>query len=324
MEKQLLDGISVIICCYNSGWIIHRCLEALKAQQVREGLQWEVVLVDNNCTDDTATKAISAMANTSVDFRIVQEYCPGLLNVRKKGIKEVKYKYTIYCDDDNLLSQDYVDTMYGILNKNPRIGAAGGKGVAEFTTDPDPIVHDYIGAYAVGSQLEHSNYLYGAGLSTRTELVRRIYSEQTMFLTGRLGGKLLGGDDTELTAAIRIRGYELYATDNVSYRHVLKSDRLTYEYLTRMLDGFREYGPVINIIEGVICNNMWKYFWRPFFVCIFVVVKYSLLFNVKNAKSLRNGHKVALLAYFHWGIFRLYKVYNVWSKIKSEVSKEGK
>ena len=38
LNSSLLDGVSVIICCYNSEWIIARCLEALKAQIVSEGL----------------------------------------------------------------------------------------------------------------------------------------------------------------------------------------------------------------------------------------------------------------------------------------------
>ena len=85
-NSSLLDGISVIICCYNSDWIIARCLDALKAQIIPIDLLWEVVLVDNNCSDATVQIAKETMLDSGVDFSIVSEPEPGLMNARKRGI----------------------------------------------------------------------------------------------------------------------------------------------------------------------------------------------------------------------------------------------
>ena len=48
--------LAVVICCYNSEKIIEETLRALAAQE-DIGSVWEVVLVDNNCNDQTTTVA---------------------------------------------------------------------------------------------------------------------------------------------------------------------------------------------------------------------------------------------------------------------------
>ena len=83
---SLKCGVSVVICCYNSAWIIGRTLDALKNQNVRDGLSWEIVLVDNNCIDETVSVAQKTMEGCGIPFRIVEEKNPGLANARKKGI----------------------------------------------------------------------------------------------------------------------------------------------------------------------------------------------------------------------------------------------
>ena len=81
-------GVSVIICCYNSAWIIQRTLESLKTQRFRFSIPYEIVLVDNKCTDNTVAIAEDTMENGEIDFKIVRENKPGLANARRKGIKE--------------------------------------------------------------------------------------------------------------------------------------------------------------------------------------------------------------------------------------------
>lgn len=316
---MLKDGISVTICCYNSGWIIKRCLQALKAQIVREGLSWEIILVDNNCTDNTVTEALSAMEESDIDFRIVNEPTPGLLNARKKGISKVQYAYTIYCDDDNLLCPKYVDTMYGILASNTQIGAAGGKGIAEFETEPDPRILKYIEGYAVGSQLEHKDFLFGAGLAVRTAVVREIYSTQKMYLTGRLGNKLLAGDDTELTMAILLRGYRLYPTDDISYIHILKANRLSWDYFQKLNFGFKHSSPAIMVMRGVLMN---KSFYHAcvtnYIMAIFVFTQHMFLFWKGTASDVRRKNIKTISIYHAWGFATLKSIYNQWIKIKKD------
>lgn len=314
------NGISIIICCYNSGWIVSRCLEALKKQEVRKDLSWEIVLVDNNCTDDTVQKAIETMANTSIDLRIVEEKNPGLLNARKKGITVVKYAYTIFCDDDNLLCPSYITTMYSILSSDPKIGAVGGMGIPEYETEPDPRVLPYINYYAVGSQKSHKDWLYGAGLALRTEIVRDVYNKQTCYLTGRKGNLVLAGDDGELVKSVLLRDYHITSTDEVTFTHALKADRLTYDYYLSMSKGFVLTNPVMLVMDCVLQN-------RSFFsVVLNSIYDYLLYFfhiiavwKTNNTEVKRN-YRNLISSYNMWSYKQLYCIYREWKKIKNSYS----
>lgn len=314
-NSSLLDGISVIICCYNSEWIIARCLEALKAQVIPDGLRWEVVLVDNNCTDSTICVAKETMLESDVDFSIVTEQISGLMNARKKGIASIKYKYCIYCDDDNLLCPDYVSYMYEILTNRPCVGAVGGKGIPEFEHEPDPRILNYLTGYAVGSQTEHPEYLFGAGLALRTEVVRTIFTDFKGFLVGRQGDKLLSGDDLELVNYVKLMGYQLYPTDDIEYTHVLKANRLTEEYRVRMYEGLMLALPVGDMMRSALNNEPIYQYILSYIKSELLVLIYALMFWSKRDLTKIKDFVIRIR---HWGIFRLISVYNYCVKIRDK------
>lgn len=321
MADILLDGVSVIVCCYNSGWIIARCLEALKKQRLPSSLNWEVVLVDNNCTDDTVCIAESCMGGSDIDFRIVRESDPGLANARAKGISEVKYKYVVFCDDDNLLCHDYVQYVYSKLESGPRIGAIGGKGIPEFECDPDPRILPKLVGYAVGSQVGHKNWLFGAGMALRTAVVRDVYANQKQYLVGRKGSELLSGDDSELAYSIVLRGYRTFPTDDISYVHVLRANRLTWDYCQKMWQGFdNAEGPLMMmrlVLDGKAFSDFVMWYIRMYLVRI----KWALLsWRPNSGKVLENCRKeIAKIDY--WGIIKLYTIFREWSGMRTRFSR---
>ncbi len=250
---MMRDGVSVIVCCYNSSWIIKRCLEALILQKVDDRLKWEIIVVNNASTDNTKQIAVEILKDSGVAHQIVEEFEPGLLNARKKGISIAHYKYTIYCDDDNLLYNSYIQNAYEIINGQPDLGAIGGKGIAEFQSVPDPLVLKNIHSYAVGNQHKHaSEYVWGAGCCLRTDIVKAIYSKQKMHLSGRKGKDLLAGDDAELVMSIRLNGYKSACDDCLEYTHVLPDNRLTLSYLTKMYQGFAMAWPIVSVYRIVL------------------------------------------------------------------------
>lgn len=316
MSQFFDNGISVVICCYNSEWIIERTLNALKSQIVRSNVPWEIILVDNNCTDNTVYIAQTTMLGSDIPFKVVVEKCSGLANARRTGVKIVRYRIIIFCDDDNLLCSNYLQTMYDIMNSNNHIGAAGGKGIPEFEREPDRAVLENLHDYAVGSQLGHGDYLFGAGLTVLTEVVEDVYSSQRCHLVGRKGDKLLSGDDTELVLSVVLRGYNIYPTDDVYYTHVLKSNRLTKEYLYNLQQGLIIPIPVFDVMRAVIYNKRFGSFLRDYLRCYKNYIKYSLV-RWKPWSGLERREACKRLKMVnYWGIIYLYKIYRQWNRIK--------
>ena len=317
MADVLLDGVSVIICCYNSGWVIARCLEALRKQQTPLSLKWEIVLVDNNCADDTVRIAESCMSGSDIDYRVVQESEPGLANARAKGISVVKYKYVVFCDDDNLLCSNYLHYVYSKFESDSKIGAIGGKGIPEFECDPDPRILPRLEGYAIGSQLHHKNWLFGAGMALRTDVVRDIYTKQKRYLVGRKGGELLSGDDTELAYAVVLRGYKTQPTDDISYTHVLRANRLTWEYCQKMFLGFDKAEGPLMVMRLVLDGHRFGDFVCRYIKMYLRLVKYFLFYWRPASINIRRQCLASIKNIRYWGMPTLYSIYKEWIRVKS-------
>ena len=96
------NGVSVIICCYNSSERLFETLSHLKSQKTNN-LNWEIIVVDNASTDDTFHVAEQMLRSSGLQYQIVKEPIPGLINARLKGETVSQYEFLLYCDDDNWL-----------------------------------------------------------------------------------------------------------------------------------------------------------------------------------------------------------------------------
>lgn len=240
-------GISVIICCYNSAWVIEETLQYLFNQKISSNISWEIVLVDNNSTDETSIivkESFSKYNLKNIDARLVFEATPGLTNARNKGVAEARYEYLLFCDDDNFLSEYYLQKVFDIMEGNTSIGACGGKGIALMRECGEPAwFKQHQHSYATGSQNNRISSeplrLYGAGVCFRKTALNDIKANGfEPQLTGRTGTLLLAGEDTELTSAIKLLGYHLYTSDELQFFHLLQKRRLEETYLLKMYKGF--------------------------------------------------------------------------------------
>src|SRR5215831_104887 len=167
------QGLSVIICCFNSSARIGDTLRALAKQELQSQISWEVILVDNACTDNTCEEAATVWANlnTGIALRIVSESQPGLGFARKKGIREARYEFILFCDDDNWLDKEYVQEVVDILAADENVAACGGIGIPVFETPEPEWFRTYEEAFAIGPQdigEKGKIYnLYGAGLALK-------------------------------------------------------------------------------------------------------------------------------------------------------------
>ena len=82
----MINGISIVICCYNSENRLPKVLEHLEQQVMSESIAWEVLVVDNASKDRTAEVADKSWNREDVSIRVVYEPKPGLSNARLCGI----------------------------------------------------------------------------------------------------------------------------------------------------------------------------------------------------------------------------------------------
>jgi GT2 family glycosyltransferase len=252
-----MPGISVVICCHNSASLLRTTLAHLMIQESPTA-PWEVLLVDNGSTDATAEVARSYWQSGPAPLRIVEESRVGLRHARERSLAEAQYGLLAFVDDDNWVAGNWVRTVCEIMCSEPRLGAVGSIRTPTYEAPPPAWFDDYHSPYAVltDHELEHleqpPEYLAGAGLCVRKaawqELVQNGYEFQ---LTGRKGKKLQGGEDAELTMALRLSGWQLRIDPRLRLQHFMPGQRLQWTYLRRLQ---RNYG-VSHVILDAYSNH---------------------------------------------------------------------
>jgi len=241
-------GVSVIICCYNSILRLGPTLKHLAIQEFDKEVNWEIILVDNASTDNTSENARLLWENSDKNhpnrLKVVSESIQGLNYAREKGILEANYEFLLFCDDDNWLCSNYIQTVYDLMSTHGSIAALGGCGTALFETVPPDFVRLNPGPYAVGPQSISDGYLsplhtlYGAGTTYRKSALAKLKSTGfNFYLSGRLGNKLLNGEDRELNFALTLLDFKSYYCSKLTFKHFIISKRSSAEYYFNNLKG---------------------------------------------------------------------------------------
>jgi len=237
-------GISIVICCHNGASRLPATLSHLCSQK-RPQVPWEVLLVDNGSTDGTAEVARSCWENNTVPLRVVHEPSLGVRFARERGLAEAIYPFVGFVDDDNWLANDWVGVAYEIISSDLNLGAVGSIRTPACEGFLPAWFENFHSPYAIltDADLETQGpfeYLPTAGLCIRKGAWETLNQKGFHFkLTGRMGKKLTGGEDAELTMALRLSGWKLRVDHRLRLQHFLPNQRLQWTYLRRLL---RNYG----------------------------------------------------------------------------------
>ncbi|MCO5287706.1 MAG: glycosyltransferase family 2 protein [Chitinophagaceae bacterium] len=256
--------VSVIICCHNSAALLPETLRHLSLQKVNKNLNWEIIIVNNNSNDETTIVACTIMKELGLSEKliIVDEPQPGQIHARRKGVMAAKGEYLIFCDDDNWLYEDYVQTSFRLLNETPDAGAIGGRTFAAATVELPEWWEDYAAGYAVGKQntepgdVSDRKYIWGAGMITRKSIIEKVWSvDYPFFLSGRKGTQLSSGDDSEICIRLLLMGFKLYYNEDLKLTHFMEAKRLTDNYRDKLFASFEESSKLLSNYYLVLDNS---------------------------------------------------------------------
>lgn len=243
MEFALIPGISILMCCHNSRQRLPFSLQHLQALHIPNGMNVELLVVDNASTDDTLSFAREYVQKHPLPFPVhyLQEPQLGLSFARLTGILAARYEFVLFCDDDNGLYPDYLEQALQCLHQLPEheaIAMIGGQGIAVFETPP-PVWARQFHLFGCGPQAQRSGpvrQLYGAGSLLWKKAFLHLHAAGFRWLlTDRQGERLTSGGDFELCAALQICGYRLWYAENLRFAHFLTATRLSLPYYQRFI-----------------------------------------------------------------------------------------
>jgi glycosyltransferase involved in cell wall biosynthesis len=288
-------GFSIIVCTHNGVSRLSNTLQHLDNLKLDIDIEYEVIVVDNASVTDSNSEIIKLFsALQRIDrFTLLHEPQKGKDLALLLGIKKLKYKWVIVCDDDNWLNSDYIVIAKSLIYKFSDAVVFGSRSIPCFSNEsivPKWFVENSL-KYACGKQYENSSYvsyrqdLWGAGC---------IYRKDVLFNALTVSNLLLSktrGEDSEIFYRIIILGHKAYYSDDLFLYHHITDDRLDFENHLKMMAIDEKSKPTLDkynqFIKYYFLNNK----------RILSILKWNLIGFLKylGINIYRNSHKSTLM-----------------------------
>ena len=239
--------VTVLLCTHNPHpERLSRTLAALEYQTLPKA-NWELLVIDNA----SATPLPALLIEWHPQGRMLREKRLGLTFARQHGIAAATSDLLLFCDDDNVLAPDYLDTALSLFSSSPWLGAAGGKIKADYAAPVPEWFVPFTGHLAVrdlgplrllGEWDSAESRCYfpfsplGAGLVLRRSIARHYAASlgSNPVITDRKGRSLSSGGDNALVLTALEEGWQVGYFPELALTHLIAADRLRPEYLARL------------------------------------------------------------------------------------------
>jgi len=242
---------SIILATYNRADLVGKALESLAKQDVPEGFRYEIILVANNCTDNTQEVYEEVAQRYPGLFRYVEEPVPGLSSARNAGIRVAEGADIGFCDDDQVADPGWLWANVQCLRECDDAMGCGGPNLPLWECDRPEWLDDSLLAKLSVRELPWPRqpfpddmYPFGGNALYR----REVFDELGLYRTdlGRTEKTLFGGEETELAIRIHEAGGQLYYVPEAIMLHLVPADRLKKEYFRKLAHDSGKSGVLIS------------------------------------------------------------------------------
>jgi GT2 family glycosyltransferase len=222
--------VSIILSTYNRCEMLSSALDRVVAQS-SDSPSYEVIVVDNNSTDDTRRVVESFAAHRNGQMRYLFEPRQGLSYARNVGIAAADADLVAFTDDDVRVAEGWVSAIVRAFDAHPDVDCLGGRTLPIWPSSLPPWLTrlHWIGPLALQDYGERSFFidarrplsLAGANLAFRKRIFDRV---------GLFSPSFLRSEDTELLLRLwQGGGQALYVPDMLVHAAV-QPERLTKTY----------------------------------------------------------------------------------------------
>ena len=119
--------MSVIMSTYNRGALLEDAIRSMLAQHAAITPPFELIVVDNNSTDNTREIVLDRFARVDPRVQYLFESQQGLSYARNAGIRAARAPLVAFIDDDVRAQPDWVAAIARAFDEHPDADVVGGR-----------------------------------------------------------------------------------------------------------------------------------------------------------------------------------------------------
>ena len=195
--------LSLIISTRNRASSLSRTLKSLG--RLRTALTWELVIVDNESSDDTQAILKDFAATFRGAIQLVSEPRRGLANARNAGCRAAGSPIYVFTDDDCYPSPEYLNAMSLCFSEDSGLGFVGGR-ILPWSNDSCRITIQESADRAIFAPFSFipAGVIQGANFACRRAAIQAVGGFDPRFGSG----SLFSAEEIELLARISAAGWK--------------------------------------------------------------------------------------------------------------------
>lgn len=232
---------TILICTYNRADFLADTLDSLAQLKVRQPFTWDVLVADNNSTDDTRRVIEARVSSYPVPLRYLFEGRQGKSYALNTGIAATPARVIVFTDDDVRVPELWLEAAVRPLLERQDIDYTGGP-VRPMWGAPKPSWLDEKGNlggtiavkdHGAGPFIfeDRKKTPLGVNMAVRRSLIERIGGFRPDL--GRSGKSLLGQEQAEFFYRSRQAGARGLYVPEMILDHLVPASRLTRSYFRR-------------------------------------------------------------------------------------------
>jgi glycosyltransferase involved in cell wall biosynthesis len=242
--------VSVVIPTYNRSALLRSTVNSVLNQYTH--VTFEVIVIDNNSSDDTKNVVDSLIEKHPAKVRYVVERKQGNAHARNRGIEEARGAIIAFVDDDVTVDKNWLTSLKAILDSQSDLSFAGGKVLPQWNGPPPSwLSPDHWAPLALLDYGDDELPISGKsprGLLTANIAFRRsVFKETGMFLPDlqRVKNMIGSMEDHEfLMRVCRSGKHGIYTPHMIATTHI-DTERLTKAYHRRWHTGHGHFYAVL-------------------------------------------------------------------------------
>ena len=261
-------NITVAICTWNRAGLLGQTLDAMTRLRIPEGVTWELLVVNNNCTDDT--DQVTAAYTGRLPLRRLWELRPGKSNACNLAVREALGEYMLWTDDDVLVDPNWIAVYCGAFRRHPTAAVFGGRIDPWFAGTPPAWLREVFPRVAVAyAAVDHGDaelpmswvrFPFGANMVIRTAEQRQHLYDPTLGPQRNAG---LRGEETDVICSILKAGSEGWWVPKARVKHYIPPERQTVRFLRSWYTGYgRIFAREIDVAETSKWFGRPRWLWR--------------------------------------------------------------